>query len=312
MKKTVGYLGRTFITFLQTLSSLYYLFRETVVQTIVLLTDSKKRKQARIWSQVDEIGTHSLPLVLTVAALLGIAITVLISFQLKGVGSFSYIPGFVAVAVFREARRAGLTTGYVSNGNATPQVLEYLRPWVDLYKVDLKSFDDRRYHELGGRLAPILDSIARIHSMGFWLEVVTLVVPGFNDSDAELGALAGFLAGISPDIPWHVTAFYPTYKMTGPGATTARMLERAASIGRAAGLRYVYAGNLPGSVGELENTNCPNCRTLLVERSGFEVFQNRLTADGACPDCQSAIPGFWRPGPQRARENFVTIQEQCD
>jgi len=102
VKKTVGYLGRTFITFLQTLSSLYYLFRETVVQTIVLLTDSKKRKQARIWSQVDEIGTHSLPLVLTVAALLGIAITVLISFQLKGVGSFSYIPGFVAVAVFRE------------------------------------------------------------------------------------------------------------------------------------------------------------------------------------------------------------------
>ena len=217
-----------------------------------------------------------------------------------------------AVAVFREARRAGLTTGYVSNGNATPQVLEYLRPWVDLYKVDLQSFDDRRYHELGGRLAPILDSIARIHSMGFWLEVVTLVVPGFNDSDAELGALAGFLAGISPDIPWHVTAFYPTYKMTGPGATTARMLERAASIGRAAGLRYVYAGNLPGSVGELENTNCPNCRTLLVERSGFEVFQNRLTADGACPDCQSAIPGFWRPGPRRARENFATIQEQCD
>jgi len=102
VKKTVGYLGRTFITFLQTLSSLYYLFRETVAQTIVLLTDSKKRKQARIWSQVDEIGTHSLPLVLTVAALLGIAITVLISFQLKGVGSFSYIPGFVAVAVFRE------------------------------------------------------------------------------------------------------------------------------------------------------------------------------------------------------------------
>ncbi|MGA2272057.1 MAG: AmmeMemoRadiSam system radical SAM enzyme [Bryobacteraceae bacterium] len=216
-----------------------------------------------------------------------------------------------AVAVFREARRAGLNTGYVSNGNATPQVLEYLRPWVDLYKVDLKSFDDRRYHELGGRLAPILDSIARIHSMGFWLEVVTLVVPGFNDSDAELAALAGFLAGISPDIPWHVTAFYPTYKMTASGATTARMLERAASIGRAAGLRYVYAGNLPGSVGGLENTQCPNCRALLVERSGFEVLRNILTADGACPHCRLAIPGFWRPGPQRDRENFATIQKQC-
>src|SRR5579871_515468 len=109
-----------------------------------------------------------------------------------------------AVAVFREAREAGLSTGFVSNGNATPQVLEYLRPWVDLYKVDLKSFDDRHYHELGGRLAPILDSIRRIYAMGFWLEVVTLVVPGFNDSDHEFHAIAEFLAGISHDIPWHV------------------------------------------------------------------------------------------------------------
>ena len=96
-----------------------------------------------------------------------------------------------AVAVFREAKAAGLATGFVSNGNATPEVLEYIRPWVDLYKVDLKSFDDRRYHELGGRIGPILDSIGRIHQMGFWLEVVTLVVPGFNDSDAELKANRG-------------------------------------------------------------------------------------------------------------------------
>jgi pyruvate formate lyase activating enzyme len=199
-----------------------------------------------------------------------------------------------AVAVFREARRAGLATGYVSNGNATPQVLEYLRPWVDLYKVDLKSFDDRRYHELGGRLAPILDSIRRIHQLGFWLEVVTLIVPGFNDSPEELEALTGFLAGVSADIPWHVSAFHPDYKMTGPSRTTAETLERAASIGREAGLHYVYAGNLPGRVGGLENTICPNCRTLLVERFGFEVVRNRITADGACPGCRLAIPGFWR------------------
>jgi pyruvate formate lyase activating enzyme len=217
-----------------------------------------------------------------------------------------------AVTVFREARQAGLTTGYVSNGNATPQVLEYLRPWVDLYKVDLKSFDDRRYRELGGRLAPILDSIARIHAMGFWLEVVTLVVPGFNDSPAELEALASFLAGISPDIPWHVTAFHPDYKMSGLGSTSARTLERAAAIGRAAGLRYVYAGNLPGGVGELENTNCPNCGALLVERSGFDVLQNRLTADGACPQCGCAIAGFWRPGPQPVRVNQAATQRECD
>jgi pyruvate formate lyase activating enzyme len=216
-----------------------------------------------------------------------------------------------AVSVFREARAAGLVTGFVSNGNATPQVLEYLRPWVDLYKVDLKSFDPRRYRELGGRLEPILDSLARIHQMGFWLEVVTLVVPGFNDSPAELEALARFLAGVSPDIPWHVTAFHPDYKMIGPGNTTAATLERAASIGRAAGLRYVYAGNLPGRVGALENTCCPNCRSLLIERHGFEVIENRIPANGACPDCHSAIAGFWRPASQRARENLVTIRKQC-
>lgn len=198
-----------------------------------------------------------------------------------------------AVAVFRLAREAGLTTGYVSNGNATPQVLEYLRPWVDLYKVDLKSFDDRRYRELGGRLAPILDSIKRIHEMGFWLEVVTLIVPGFNDSQAELEGLTGFLAGISADIPWHVSAFHPEYKMTGPVSTTAEMLERAASIGRAAGLHYVYAGNLPGRVGGLEDTICPGCGALLFERYGFEVIQRGLTANGTCMQCQRAIPGFW-------------------
>lgn len=216
-----------------------------------------------------------------------------------------------AVAVFREARSAGLTTGYVSNGNATPQVLEYLRPWVDLYKVDLKSFDDRRYRELGGRLNPILDSIARIHNMGFWLEIVTLVVPGFNDSQAELEALTRFLAGLSIDIPWHVSAFHPDYKLTGRGNTTAEMLERAASIGRAAGLRYVYAGNLPGRVGGLENTSCPGCGALLVERYGFEIIRCSITASGTCPHCQRPIPGFWRPGAQREREKIGTIQDRC-
>jgi pyruvate formate lyase activating enzyme len=199
-----------------------------------------------------------------------------------------------AVAVFREAKAAGLTTGFVSNGNATPEVLAYLRPWVDLYKVDLKSFDDRRYHELGGRIAPILDSIARIHQLGFWLEVVTLVVPGFNDSDGELAQIARFLAGISPDIPWHVTAFHRDYRMTGPENTPVATLIRAAETGRAAGLRYVYAGNLPGAAGNLEDTHCPACRAALIERVGFRVRANRLTADGTCPHCATPIPGVWQ------------------
>jgi len=198
-----------------------------------------------------------------------------------------------AVAVFREAKAAGLATGFVSNGNATPEVLEYLRPWVDLYKVDLKSFDDRRYHELGGRIGPILDSIRRIHEMGFWLEIVTLVIPGFNDSDAELRSIAGFLAAISPDIPWHVTAFHKDYKMTGPDDTPPETLVRAAAIGRAAGLRFVYAGNLPGATGKLENTDCPRCGSSVIERRGFRVLRNRLAEGGACPNCGGRIPGFW-------------------
>lgn len=198
-----------------------------------------------------------------------------------------------AVAVFREAKAAGLVTGFVSNGNATPEVLEHLRAWLDLYKVDLKSFNPKNYRELGGRLEPILDSIRRIHELGCWLEVVTLVVPGFNDSDEELAEIAGFLAGISPDIPWHVTAFHPDYKMTEPGGTPAATLLRAAEIGRHAGLRYVYAGNLPGALPGQENTNCPSCGLTLVRRHGFRVLENRLTEAGRCPSCRTEIPGRW-------------------
>jgi pyruvate formate lyase activating enzyme len=211
-----------------------------------------------------------------------------------------------AVAVFGEARRAGLVTGFVSNGNGTPQVLEYLRPWVDLYKVDLKSFDDRHYHALGGRLGPILDSIRRIHAMGFWLEVVTLVVPRFNDTDSELNAIAEFLAGISRDIPWHVTAFHEDYRMFGQGATPAVTVRRAAEIGRRAGLRYVYAGNLPGQLAELEDTRCPCCHATVVARRGFRVLRNRLTADGNCPDCGSPMAGVWR-GPRQAQPDLMLL-----
>jgi pyruvate formate lyase activating enzyme len=198
-----------------------------------------------------------------------------------------------AVAIFQEARRAGLVTGFVSNGNGTRRVLEYVRPHIDLYKVDLKSFDDRRYRELGGRLAPILDTITWLHDAGVWVEIVTLLVPGFNDSDAELRGLTAFLASVSPDIPWHVTAFHQDYKMTDPGNTTPAMLLRAARIGRDAGLRYVYAGNLPGRVGEYEHTNCQACGTRLISRYGYLIQEYALTRDGACPTCRTPVPGRW-------------------
>jgi pyruvate formate lyase activating enzyme len=201
-----------------------------------------------------------------------------------------------AVAVFKEAKAAGLVTGYVSNGNGTPQVLEYIRPWVDLYKVDLKSFDDRHYRELGGRIAPILDSIRRLHSMAFWVEIVTLLIPGFNDSRDELTRLTEFIAGVSVDIPWHVTAFHGDYKMTSPPNTSADMLLGAAAIGRASGLRHVYAGNLPGQVADLEDTRCHSCGELLISRIGYHVRSYRLTADGRCPSCEAAVPGRWTTG----------------
>ncbi len=198
-----------------------------------------------------------------------------------------------AVAIFKQAKPAGLMTGFVSNGNATPEVLEYLRPWLDLFKVDLKSFNDKNYRQLGGRLQPILDSIRRIHEMGFWMEIVTLVVPGFNDSDEELRQIAEFLAGISPDIPWHVTAFHKDYKMTGPPDTPPETLIRAAEIGRQSGLHYVYAGNLPGALGDLEDTRCHHCGTTLVRRQGFWIIENRMRGRDSCPDCGGKIPGRW-------------------
>jgi pyruvate formate lyase activating enzyme len=199
------------------------------------------------------------------------------------------------VAVFREARRAGLRTAFVSNGNGTPEVLEYLRPWLDYYKVDLKSFDDRQYRKLGGRLDPILETIRWLHAAGVWLEIVTLLVPGFNDSEEEIAALTRFVVSVSPDIPWHVTAFHQDYKMRDRPNTTARMLLRAASIGRREGLRFVYAGNLPGSVGELEHTHCQSCGERIIERFGYLIEDYRLTETGHCPSCGAAVPGRWDP-----------------
>jgi pyruvate formate lyase activating enzyme len=201
-----------------------------------------------------------------------------------------------AVEVFRLARASGLVTGFVSNGNGTPRVLEFLRPHVDIYKVDLKSFDDRHYRELGGRLQPILDTIQWLHRAGVWVEIVTLLVPGFNDSETEIRRLTGFLAGVSPDIPWHVTAFHQDYKMTEASNTTPSMLLRAARIGQEAGLRYVYAGNLPGGVGEYEHTNCHACGTRLISRYGYLIQDYALTRDGACPTCHTSIPGRWSAG----------------
>jgi pyruvate formate lyase activating enzyme len=198
-----------------------------------------------------------------------------------------------AVEVFRAARAAGLLTSYVSNGNGTPEVLDFLRPWVDAYKVDLKGMRNECYRQMGGRLTPVLDTIRGLIGRRFWVEVVTLVVPGLNDSEGELRDAARFLASVSADIPWHVTAYHDDYKMNGRGGTPTASLLRAAAIGREEGLRFVYAGNLPGAVGEFEDTRCPACGLAVVERCGYRIRRNRVLLDGACPGCGAAIPGLW-------------------
>jgi len=163
----------------------------------------------------------------------------------------------------------------------------------------------REAGQLGGKVDNILQTIGRLVDMGFWVEVVTLTVPGFNDSEAELRDAARFLAGISPDIPWHVTAYHQDYRMQDHDDTPVHTLLRACEIGKEEGLRYVYAGNLPGRVGRWENTYCPGCEELLIERYGFLVRQNRV-AGGACPRCNTPIPGIWTPGMERATPSSPT------
>jgi pyruvate formate lyase activating enzyme len=201
-----------------------------------------------------------------------------------------------AVAVFQQAKEAGIACAFVSNGNATPEALDFLRPWIVAYKIDLKGFDDKRYRTLGGTLEHVTEGIRLVHARGLWLEVVTLVVPGFNDSEAELRDIARFLVSVSPDIPWHVTAFHSDYKMTDTPNTASAQLLRAAEIGAEAGLRFVYAGNAPGRVGPWENTYCPKCREKVIDRFGYLVREYRLTPEGKCPKCGTSLPGIWPAG----------------
>lgn len=198
-----------------------------------------------------------------------------------------------AIEIFKEARAHGLVTSYVSNGNGTPEVLDYIKPWVDLYKVDLKSFQDKNYRKLGGKLENVLKTVQMLVEQGFWLEVLTLIIPGFNDSVEELRDIARFLRGISPYIPWHVTAFHQDYKMMDRENTTAETLVIATEIGLKEGLHFVYPGNLPGEVGDYENTVCPFCGETLVRRFGYTILDYKVS-DGECSRCHKPIPGLWR------------------
>jgi pyruvate formate lyase activating enzyme len=199
-----------------------------------------------------------------------------------------------AVEVFRPAIDRGITCGFVSNGNATAEVLDFLLPYVKIYKVDLKAFRDITYRDLGGRLSVVLETLKGLKARGIWVEVVTLLVPGLNDDPGELKALVTFLAELDRDIPWHVTAFHPDYKMLDRPRTGPHRLVEAYDIARTAGLRFVYVGNVGGEADGRESTYCPGCGDTVIQRRGFQVLLNRIV-DGSCPRCRTVIPGLWEP-----------------
>ncbi len=187
------------------------------------------------------------------------------------------------------ARAQGLKNNFVSNGFISEAPLREITTVLDAANIDLKFFKEESYRRVSrARLAPTLDAIRLYHALGVWLEVTTLVVPGLNDSDAELTAIAEFLASLSPAIPWHVNRYYPAYGMHERPPTTRAALRRARHIGLRAGLRYVYEGNVPGEGGE--NTWCWQCKELLIERYGFHVRRNRIR-EGRCPGCGVQIDG---------------------
>jgi pyruvate formate lyase activating enzyme len=199
-----------------------------------------------------------------------------------------------AVDIFRLSSKAGLKNVYISNGYATEDVLDYLKPYLHGFKVDLKTMQTDHYRQLGGSLQPVLDSIAYAFEAGMWVEIVTLLVPGFNDSEAEIQDMASFIQSISPEIPWHITAFRPEYRMRDRSRTSVSQIREAVEIGYQTGLQYVYGGNIPGSLGKYEHTSCHRCQVTLIKRWGFSIQEYRITSDGKCPDCGTRIPGFWR------------------
>ncbi|GLI32987.1 AmmeMemoRadiSam system radical SAM enzyme [Desulforhabdus amnigena] len=190
------------------------------------------------------------------------------------------------------ARQEGIRNVFVSNGFMTEASAKAMAKVLDADNIDLKGFSDDFYRNIcKAKLQPVLDTIVRMKELGVWIEITTLVIPGLNDSENELKAIAKFIKSIGPDIPWHVSAFYPTYKLLDRPRTPASTLQHAREIGLEVGLRYVYTGNIPGDEGE--NTYCYACGELLIERAGFTVRANHLR-EGTCPKCAARIDGIWK------------------
>ena len=222
---------------------------------------------------------------------------VVTSAQEYGCQSISYT--YIEPTIFFEfaydcaqlAHERGIKNVFVSNGYTSPEATRKIAPFLDGNNIDLKAFTDKFYREVcGAKLAPVLETIRLMKELGVWVEVTTLVIPGWNDSDAELKEIAKFIKGIDPQMPWHVSRFHPTFKMTDRDATPPSTLQRARQIGLAEGLKYVFVGNLRGESGE--NTICPQCGETIVERMGFSIVSQNM-ANGECGNCGHAIAGVF-------------------
>lgn len=220
---------------------------------------------------------------------------VVVAAQKGGCASISYT--YVEPTIFYEfaldtarlAYEQGLKNIFVSNGYTSPEATREIAPVLTANNIDLKSFSDTFYREIcGAKLRPVLENIRLMKELGVWVEITTLVIPGWNDADDELESIANFIRSVDPEMPWHVTAFHPTYKMTDRPPTPAVTLKKAREIGQASGLKFVYTGNLPGEEGE--NTICPNCRETLIARTGFWSRPVGLAGD-TCRACGTKIPG---------------------
>jgi len=188
-----------------------------------------------------------------------------------------------ALDTMKLAKAEGFKNSWVTNGFMTKEAFELVAPYLDAANCDLKSFTDKVYQEnCGARVKPVLETLKRMKKAGIWLEVTTLIIPTLNDKEEEYKNIASFIKGeLGPEVPWHISQFYPAYKLMDLPATSVEAIHKARDIGKKMGLKYVYTGNLPGDEGE--NTYCPKCGELVIERLGYSI--KRFDKDGKCPKC---------------------------
>ncbi|MBV5321783.1 MAG: AmmeMemoRadiSam system radical SAM enzyme, partial [Sulfuricurvum sp.] len=192
------------------------------------------------------------------------------------------------------AHEAGLKNIYVTSGYETHKSIDTIAPYLDGMNIDIKSYSQSFYKDIcGASFKPMLDTIEYAHSKGIWIETTTLLIPGLNDSEEEIRSIAEFQASVDPSMPWHISAFHPMYKMTNIPRTPASTLRRAYEIGKEAGLKYVYVGNIDDV--SRESTYCPSCHKMVIERQGHigQYVTNRLENLNTCPYCGTSIEGIW-------------------